>query len=278
MVAGVSGGLARYFDIHPAVYRVGFVVLTLLGGAGIIIYVAAALVIPDEGAEDSVVTRALRERRDRPWPLIGLGLLGIAVASLLSRATLWPHGGAWIALLIAGLAILWITRQSVAPADTAAAAASDARRVWRFFRGVLIAVVALIATVLVLAAVTVTALDVHLSNGIGDRTYIVGPGTVPQDSYKLGIGDMTVDLRNANLTRGTNRVDTRVDLGKLTVIVPADAPVRVTAEGEYGEVRVFGDEQDGHNAQIIRRPGTLPVLDLHAHVGAGQVVIRHALR
>jgi phage shock protein PspC (stress-responsive transcriptional regulator) len=45
MLAGVSGSLARYFEIHPAVLRVGFVVLTLLGGAGILIYAAAALVM-----------------------------------------------------------------------------------------------------------------------------------------------------------------------------------------------------------------------------------------
>ena len=37
MLAGVSGGLARYFDMHPAFFRVGFVVLTLIGGAGIIL-------------------------------------------------------------------------------------------------------------------------------------------------------------------------------------------------------------------------------------------------
>ena len=30
-VAGVSGGLAQYFEIHPAVFRVGFIVLTLAG-------------------------------------------------------------------------------------------------------------------------------------------------------------------------------------------------------------------------------------------------------
>src|SRR5207249_9620842 len=78
MLAGVCGGLARYFDIHPAFYRVGFVVLTLLGGAGIVIYAAAALVMPDEGKEDSVATAALRNRRDRPWPLIGLALVAIA--------------------------------------------------------------------------------------------------------------------------------------------------------------------------------------------------------
>lgn len=56
---------------HPAFFRVGFVVLTLLGGAGLVIYLAAWLVMPDEGKEDSFVTAALRNRRDRPWPLIG---------------------------------------------------------------------------------------------------------------------------------------------------------------------------------------------------------------
>src|SRR5438132_3291477 len=95
MVAGVAGGLARYFDIHPAFYRVGFVVLTLLGGAGILIYIAAALVMPDEGKEDSVATAALRNRRERPWPLIGLALVALAVVSLPSRPALWPHGHAW---------------------------------------------------------------------------------------------------------------------------------------------------------------------------------------
>src|SRR5215216_4979711 len=79
MVAGVCGGLARYFDINPAFYRVGFVVLTLLGGAGILIYAAAALVIPDEGKDASVADEALRNRNDRPWPVIGLGLVGLAL-------------------------------------------------------------------------------------------------------------------------------------------------------------------------------------------------------
>src|SRR4051794_29373153 len=112
MLAGVCGGLASYFEIHPAFYRVGFVVLTLLGGAGILIYLAAVLVMPAQGEADSVASAAFRSRRDRPWPLIGLGLLAVGAAVLLSHATLWPHGDAWIVLLIAGGAILWITRHS----------------------------------------------------------------------------------------------------------------------------------------------------------------------
>src|SRR6188508_1498550 len=135
MIAGVSGGLARYFEIHPAVFRVGFVVLTLLGGAGLLIYAAAALVIPDEGKQDSVATAALRDRRDRPWPLIGLGLLAVAGAILLSRATMWPDGDAWWLFLIAGAVILWLTRHPKAEstAEATELAPKRTRRVRRIF-------------------------------------------------------------------------------------------------------------------------------------------------
>src|SRR5690348_4670838 len=125
MLAGVCGGLARYFDMHPAFYRVGFVVLTLIGGAGIIIYLAAALVIPDEGEEDSIASAALRQRRDHPLPLIGLALLALAGLVLLSRVSIWPHGdAAWILLLIAGGIILQLShrpRAEAVPAPPAGA-------------------------------------------------------------------------------------------------------------------------------------------------------------
>src|SRR3954469_480971 len=187
-LAGVCGGLARYFDIHPAVYRVGFVVLTLLGGAGILIYLAAALVMPDEGHEDSFATAALRNRRDRPWAgigrglrparaggprpwrVIGLGLVPVGLASLLSRASLWPHGDAWIVLLIAGAAILWITRHSkAATADAGTLASEDSRRIRRVFKRIAITLATLFALLLVAAAVVAATFNVHLGNGVGDR-------------------------------------------------------------------------------------------------------------
>src|SRR5947199_4144013 len=135
MVAGVCGGLARYFDIHPAFFRVGFVVLTLLGGAGIVIYLAAMLVMPDEGQHDSIVSAAIRDRRDRPWPLIAVGLLAVAAVILLSHATLWPHGDAWLPFLLVGAAILWVTRSrkgeagAVPATDASIRAARDSRRI-----------------------------------------------------------------------------------------------------------------------------------------------------
>src|SRR5262249_53564367 len=76
MLAGVCGGLGRYFELNPTAFRVGFVVLTLLGGAGVLVYLAAALVIPGEGKERSLAEQALAERKERPWPLIGLALVG----------------------------------------------------------------------------------------------------------------------------------------------------------------------------------------------------------
>src|SRR3954453_117586 len=78
VVAGVSGGLGRYFDLNPAVFRLGFVVLTLLGGAGVLVYFAALLVLPVEGNEHSIASQVLAERRERPWPVVGLGLAGVA--------------------------------------------------------------------------------------------------------------------------------------------------------------------------------------------------------
>ena len=90
LIAGVSGGLGRYFELNPAVFRLGFVVLTLLGGAGILVYLAAVLVIPREGSEQSIAAQVLAERRDRPWPVVGLGLAGVALLLLLSRGESLP--------------------------------------------------------------------------------------------------------------------------------------------------------------------------------------------
>ena len=46
VVGGVAGGLGRYFDIDPIIFRIGFVVLTIAGGAGLLGYAAAWLLVP----------------------------------------------------------------------------------------------------------------------------------------------------------------------------------------------------------------------------------------
>ena len=56
----MCAGLGEYFDLSPLVYRIGFGALALAGGTGILLYVAAWLVIPEEGAEDSIAASAIR--------------------------------------------------------------------------------------------------------------------------------------------------------------------------------------------------------------------------
>jgi phage shock protein C len=48
MIAGVCGGLAKYFDIDPTIVRVLFVISIFLGGGGIIAYIILWIVVPEE--------------------------------------------------------------------------------------------------------------------------------------------------------------------------------------------------------------------------------------
>jgi phage shock protein C len=47
-VAGVCGGLAEYFNLDPTLIRVLFIVLAVLGGSGIIIYLAMWILVPSQ--------------------------------------------------------------------------------------------------------------------------------------------------------------------------------------------------------------------------------------
>jgi phage shock protein C len=52
-VWGVCGGLAEYFDVDAALVRLLFVVFTLMGGPGLIVYIVLALVLPEAGGRPS---------------------------------------------------------------------------------------------------------------------------------------------------------------------------------------------------------------------------------
>jgi phage shock protein C len=47
-IAGVCGGLADYFDIDPTMVRLAWVIFTLAGGAGILAYIIAWILIPEQ--------------------------------------------------------------------------------------------------------------------------------------------------------------------------------------------------------------------------------------
>ncbi|MCO6452091.1 MAG: PspC domain-containing protein [Caldilineales bacterium] len=48
MLAGVCGGLGEYFSIDPTIIRLALLLLAIWGGGGILAYIIAWLVIPEE--------------------------------------------------------------------------------------------------------------------------------------------------------------------------------------------------------------------------------------
>ncbi|MCL2355210.1 MAG: PspC domain-containing protein [Oscillospiraceae bacterium] len=47
-IAGVCGGIAKYFEVDSTLVRVGWIIFACAAGSGIIAYVLAAIVMPNE--------------------------------------------------------------------------------------------------------------------------------------------------------------------------------------------------------------------------------------
>jgi len=54
--AAVAAGLANYFEVDVTIVRLLFVLFTLMGGPGILVYIVLALVMP---AEESVISQQI---------------------------------------------------------------------------------------------------------------------------------------------------------------------------------------------------------------------------
>jgi phage shock protein C len=126
MIAGVAGGIAAYFDLDAAIIRIAFIVITLLGGSGVIAYLILWLVLPLEtdpakDPQDQIKANAkeiktkanllAQETRTGSarsiWGLflVGLGVLfllqNFGLAKIIDWGRLWP-----IMLIVLGFAIL----------------------------------------------------------------------------------------------------------------------------------------------------------------------------
>ncbi len=252
LIAGVAGGLGRYFDLSPTVFRLGLVALTLLSGAGILVYLAAVLVMPEEGADQSIVEKALSKRRDRPWALAGLAVVALIVAAIITSS-------GWILVPVAGLIILWTAR------------GSKARTVAVVVTAVLGVIVAALATATLVAF---AVFNVSLNDGVGDRTYQPTSITQIPSRYDAGIGNLTVDLSQLGPVTHETHVNAAVGIGKLRIIVPQNASVAVNAHARLGELTVLRHHDSGGHADVRLGRGNPLVID--ATVGAGQIEVVRA--
>ena len=65
LLGGVCGGLAEYSGIDPLLWRVGFVGLTVAGGAGLLVYVLLWVLMPPAPAGPADRTNVLDEWVER---------------------------------------------------------------------------------------------------------------------------------------------------------------------------------------------------------------------
>ena len=62
-LAGVCGGLGKYFNVDPTLVRVIFVVLALIGLGGVILYLLLWVIIPPEptGEEQAMIDEVVEQ-------------------------------------------------------------------------------------------------------------------------------------------------------------------------------------------------------------------------
>ena len=68
MLAGVAAGIARYLDADVTLVRIIMVALFLITGSGAALYIAAWLLIPRDGQDQSIAAGWLAGRRGQSRP------------------------------------------------------------------------------------------------------------------------------------------------------------------------------------------------------------------
>jgi phage shock protein C len=112
MIAGVCGGLAHYLGVDAALVRVAAVVLAFTGGAALIAYVGAWIVIP-EAAPGDLPAGAHRGGNGETARFIagavliaigGIALLGAVLPGVFLSRLIWPLAlvGVGVYLLMRG--------------------------------------------------------------------------------------------------------------------------------------------------------------------------------
>ena len=62
-LAGVCGGIAEYFDVDSTLIRLAFVFFVLAAGTGILAYIIAAIVMPNESEVEMVIKKDSKKKK-----------------------------------------------------------------------------------------------------------------------------------------------------------------------------------------------------------------------
>jgi phage shock protein PspC (stress-responsive transcriptional regulator) len=313
MIAGVGGGLAQHLGLDPLLVRFGIGLLVVItGGAGLLLYVAAWLLVPDEPL---VAGQDVAPPRSRAATIAGIGALVLLVCIILPGGFLVGWLAAPFALLaLAGLAVWWLVLGI--PAD-------------RTGRGVLVGIilgitvlvvacllfvggaigvagggglaVAIVVTAAGLALVTsafvrplrwliIPALALGLGAGTavaagvedvggstGERFYRPATAADIRPHYELGAGHLVIDLRDIELS-GEHRIDVDLGAGHVQVLVPEGVCVASDLHAGMGGLELFDSTTGGIDADRVedgRAPAGTPRVFVRGDVGMGYFEIDH---
>lgn len=111
VIAGVCGGLGRYFGVEAIWFRLAFVVLAIGGGSGILIYLISWLVVPPQGADEVLTTREGGNGPDGAV-IAGVALVGAGLMLLFNTLFPWFDEIMWpLVVIVAGLGLLYTGRR-----------------------------------------------------------------------------------------------------------------------------------------------------------------------
>ncbi|MGI8631399.1 MAG: PspC domain-containing protein [Solirubrobacterales bacterium] len=108
MIAGVGSGLADYLGVDAVVVRIVLAALVFAGGAGLLIYALAWIIVPPADGLSLVEGFAQGERVGPRRVAAGV-LLAVAALVALGEADAF-NGGVWLVAIVAGAAILIASR------------------------------------------------------------------------------------------------------------------------------------------------------------------------
>ena len=99
--AGVAAGLGERFDISPTWFRVAFVLMTVFGGIGVVLYALGWLLIPEQGSDDPIIAQWLSGfDTSNTGMVVGVVLVGVAAVILASSLHLISGQFVFAAILL----------------------------------------------------------------------------------------------------------------------------------------------------------------------------------
>jgi len=101
------------------------------------------------------------------------------------------------------------------------------------------------ALALALPAGVVSAANLDVDGGIGDREYRPAVASEIRPTYKLGVGHLILDLRDTKLPPGNRPIHIEIGAGAVSIAVPRNVCVTSTAHVGAGQVNVFGHGSGG---------------------------------